>query len=126
MSIQEQIARLKELILLGEHQRYTSALREIIEKLNRSLQDDPLSKLDRDFVLPTGPDPDPLLTRYSAIFQPIAEKQILRGGDGDGEPLKEILALKKELVVFHNAQATRLEREMAQLGQETKAFAVAP
>ena len=126
MSIREQIARLKELILLGEHQRYTSTLREIIEKLNRSLQDDPLSKLDRDFILPTGPDPDPLLSRYSAIFQPIAEKQILGGGDGDGEPYREILELKKELVVFHNAQANRLERQMAQLKRETKAFAAAP
>jgi len=115
MGIQEQVARLKELILLGEHQRYTSALRDIIEKLNRSLQDNPLSKLNLDIVFPPGPDPDPLMARYATIFQPLAEKQILNGGDGDGEPMREILAVKKELLAFHSEQAHRLDREISQL-----------
>ncbi|VAW85218.1 hypothetical protein MNBD_GAMMA18-912 [hydrothermal vent metagenome] len=109
----EQIARLSEVMLMGDRESYIAQLRRMVEKINERLPDDPLSQVDLGIVLSQEGGFSEIIRNYAPLLQQALETSILdaeASGDPDGAPAIQLQKLiTTDLIDFHKQEIKRLE-----------------
>ncbi len=114
LSITEKIARLGEMLIMGEKEAYIAELHRIVELINSRLPDDPFArKIDINIVTQNGVDFSQI-SRFSPLLQPVIESAVLgmTSGDPDGAPAKFIQLIKEEFISFYRNEIERLGMEL--------------
>lgn len=119
LSITEQIARLGEMLIIGEREAYVAELHRIVELMNSRLPDDPFArKIDINIVTQNVVDYSQM-SRFSPLLQPVIENAVIgmvsSSGDPDGSPAKFIRLIKEEFIAFHRQEIERLGMELDRL-----------
>jgi len=107
-----QIARLDELMIMGERESYLAELKRLIKVLVER-RPEKIPTIDLEIAGPLGSDSSSFV-RYLPLLQPAMEQAFLSkySGDPDGAPAIHIRMIKEEFISIHQQAITRLQEEL--------------